>query len=131
MNQPARTQRIAIPLTVVVALVASAIAYLGTRGAPAPPAAQSATIIGATVNGTVRSIVLPQLEVELPDGPHRREFIVACTTCHSARIVLNQPPLARAKWGEVLQKMVKTYGAPIAAADEPALLDYLESTQGK
>src|ERR1700693_1679530 len=102
MTRPANTQRVAIPLTVVVALIASAVAWLGTRDAPLPPAAlPTPAVTAATVNGTVRSIVLPQLEVELPPGPHQRAFVVACTTCHSAQIVLNQPPFPRGKWGEI------------------------------
>jgi cytochrome c553 len=124
-------QRVAIPLTLGVAIVATAIAWYGTRGAPAPVEAPSSAVTAATVNGGVRSIVLPQAEIELPAGPHQREFVVACTTCHSARLVLNQPRFPRAKWGEIVQKMVKTFGAPISVDEEPALLDYLVAIRGK
>ena len=66
-------QRVALPLTIVVALVATAIAYFGTRDAPWPLAELPApTVSAAIVNGSVRSIVLPQTPVELPPGPHQR-----------------------------------------------------------
>ncbi len=122
----------ALPLTIVVALIATAIAYFGTRDAPAPVASMPApTVTAAAVNGSVRSIVLPHLDVEVPPGPHQREFVVACTTCHSAALVLNQPAFPQAKWGEIVQKMVKTYGAPIAPDDEPQLVEYLVAIRGK
>jgi hypothetical protein len=132
MNQSANTQRVAIPLTVVVALITTLVAFLGTRDAPpASVAAPSLEFTAATVNGNVRSIVLPRTEVELPAGPHQKEFVVACTTCHSAQLVLNQPPFASDKWSGIVKKMVKTYGASIAVEDEPALVEYLTAIRGK
>jgi hypothetical protein len=129
MSQPANlphTQRVAIPLTVVVALIATVVAFLGTRDAPpASPDAPAVSFTPATVNGQVRSIVLPRTDVELPAGPHQKEFVVACTTCHSAHLVLNQPHFAADKWSGIVKKMVKTYGAPISLEDEPALVEYL------
>ncbi len=130
-NPPRQTQRVAIPLTVVVALIASAVTYFGTRDAPTSPAAATSAYSPATVKGTVRSIVLPQSDVGLPAGPHQKEFVVACTTCHSARLVLNQPPFPRAKWGEIVKKMVKVYGAPIVVEEEGPLVEYLVVIRGK
>jgi hypothetical protein len=132
MSQSANTQRVAIPLTVVVALIATVVAYLGTRDVPSSSVAAPAfSFTAATVNGNVRSIVLPRTEVELPAGPHQKEFVVACTTCHSAHLVLNQPPFAGDKWSGIVKKMVKTYGAPIAVEEEPALVEYLTAIRGK
>jgi hypothetical protein len=112
-------------------LIATAIAWYGTRDVPPPLAAAPAAASPATVNGNVHSIVLPHAEAEPPPGPHHREFVIACTTCHSAALVLNQPPFPRAKWGEIVQKMVKTFGAPIAPDEEPALIEYLVTIRGK
>jgi hypothetical protein len=135
MSQPAhlpQSQRVAIPLIVAVALITTGIAFLGTRGAPpATPAAPAPGFTAAALNGTVRSITLPRTEVELPAGPHQQEFAVACTTCHSASLVLGQPPFPRKKWGEIVRKMVTAFGAPIAAEDEPALVEYLTAIRGK
>jgi hypothetical protein len=132
VSEPRPTGRLAIPLTVIVALIASAVAYFGTRDAPLlPTATQSPPFTAATVNGSVHSIILPTTEVALPAGPHQKEFVVACTTCHSAQLVLNQPPFPEAKWGEIVKKMAKVYGAPIAVEEEPALVAYLTAIRGK
>jgi hypothetical protein len=128
---PRHSQRVAIPLTVVVAAITSGIAYYATQDAPPSPGATASAYTATTVRGSAHSIVLPRSEVELPPGPHQREFAVACTTCHSAQIVLNQPAFPRAKWTELVQKMVKTFGAPISAAEEPALVEYLVAIRGK
>ena len=47
---------------------------------------------------------------ELPAGPHQREFQIACTTCHSTRLVLTQPPFPKAKWEATVKKMAEAYG---------------------
>jgi transposase-like protein len=77
------------------------------------------------------SIELPYDEPALPPGPHLAEFQVACTTCHSTRLALTQPPFPKAKWHEVVHKMVATYGAPLNAADEAQVVDYLAAIRGK
>jgi hypothetical protein len=77
------------------------------------------------------SIELPYDEPALPPGPHLAEFQVACTTCHSTRLALTQPSFPKAKWGEVVHKMVATYGAPLNAADEAQVVDYLAAIRGK
>ncbi len=124
--------RIAVPLAIVVAIITTAVAYFGTRTVPPPLAALPVpAVTAATVDGSVRSIVLPHLDVELPPGPHQQEFVVACTTCHSPRLVLNQPPLERAKWSAIVQKMVKTFKAPVVAEAEPAVMEYLVAIRGK
>ena len=84
-DPPRRTQRVVIPLTVLVGVVATAVAYLGTReypqARPAPPPAAAADL-------PVQTIVLPHVEPDLPPGPHRETFIRYCTLCHGARLVL-------------------------------------------
>jgi hypothetical protein len=123
--------RLAVPLTIVVAIITTAVAYYGTRDTPPLAALPVTAVSAATVDDTVRSIALPQLDVALPPGPHQKEFVVACTTCHSARLVLNQPPLDRKKWDTIVQKMVKTFKAPIAAEQEPAVMEYLLAIRGQ
>jgi hypothetical protein len=128
-NDPHRQpQRTAIILTVLVGAIATMVAYFGSWEKPQSPPPQPASA-GATL--AVESIVLPHDEPELPPGPHQRTFAISCTICHSTRLVMTQPPFPRKKWAEVVQKMVKTYGAPINpdAADEIA--DYLVAVRGK
>ena len=130
-DPPRHRQRLVIPLTVVVGVIATAVAYLGTREAPqarpAPPAPAAAADL------PVQTIALPHVEPDPPPGPHRETFIRYCTLCHSTRLVLTQPPFPKAKWEEVVQKMMnpKVYGAPIPAEEKPRIVEYLVAIRGK
>lgn len=53
-----------------------------------------------------------------------------CSTCHSADYVLYQPPSPRAYWQATVDKMVKTFGAPVAPDQIPAIVEYLAATYG-
>lgn len=48
-----------------------------------------------------------------------------CLACHSTGMVLMQPALSREEWAKEVAKMKKVYGAPVADADVPAIVDYL------
>ena len=127
-DRPRHSLRVAIVLTVLVGVIATAIAYLGTREstqAPASPAAPA----GAAL--PVETIVLPHYELELPSGPHQRTFIASCTICHSMRLVMTQPPFPRKQWAEAVHKMVKNYGAPVPPEIEGQIVDYLTAVRGK
>ena len=127
-DKPRHSLSVAIVLTVLVGVIATAIAYLGTREstqAPVSPAAPA----GATL--PVETIVLPHDEPELPPGPDQRTFATSCTICHSTRLVLTQPPFPQKTWAEVVHKMVKNYGAPITPEVEGQIVDYLTTVRGK
>jgi cytochrome c5 len=123
-----RPQKTAMILTLVVGVIATAVAYLSTRdnpqAPPSPPSAESGAV-------PVQTIALPHDDPELPPGPDQREFATACTICHSTRLVMTQPPFARQQWTEVVRKMVKTYGAPITPDSEEQIVDYLTTVRGK
>jgi hypothetical protein len=127
-DRPRHSLRVAIVLTVLAGVIATAVAYLGTREstrAPVlPPAAADTTL-------PVGMIVLPQDEPELPSGPHQRTFAVSCTICHSTRLVMTQPPFPQQQWADVVHKMVKTYGAPITPEAEGQIVDYLTTVRGE
>jgi hypothetical protein len=127
-DRPRHSLRVAIVLTVLVGLIATAVAYLGIREgtqAPAPPPAPGGTPV------PVETIVLPHDEPELPSGPHQRTFVASCTICHSTRLVMTQPPFPQKQWEEVVHKMVKTYGAPITPEAEGQIVAYLTTVRGK
>jgi hypothetical protein len=128
-DKPHHSQRVAIVLTVLVGVIATAVAYLGTRENPQVPVSPSAAPAETTL--PVQTIVLPHGEPELPPGPHQRTFVVSCTICHSTRLVMTQPPFSRKQWAEVVHKMVKTYGAPIAPETEEQITDYLMTVRGE
>ena len=125
--KPGQPQKVAIVLTVLVGVIATVVAYFGTRQNPQPP---PLPLPAPAVVTTVETIVLPHEEPELPPGPYQRTFATSCTICHSTRLVLTQPPFPRKQWTEVVHKMVKTYGAPITAEAEEQIVDYLTTVRG-
>jgi len=123
------SKRVAIVLTVVLGVIATAVAYLGTRESirapvspPAPP---------ADITLPLEKVVLPHDEPDLPPGPYQRTFFTSCTICHSTRLPMTQPPFTRKTWAEVVDKMVKTYGAPITPEGQEQILDYLTTVRGQ
>ncbi|MFA5899482.1 MAG: cytochrome c [Hyphomicrobium sp.] len=74
---------------------------------------------------------LKSVTVELPDSTRMFEGAGAdaannnCLACHSASMVLAQPPLSKAVWEKVVHKMIDTYKAPVAPEDVAAIVDYL------
>jgi cytochrome c553 len=54
-----------------------------------------------------------------------------CLACHSADMVLNQPPLPKSTWEAAVHKMINVYRAPVEESDVPAIVDYLVTTKGK
>ena len=66
------------------------------------------------------------------EGPSLQTFQANCGTCHSLDyIILNSPFLDKAGWDAEVKKMVNAFGAPISAADQAAIVDYLAQNYGK
>jgi hypothetical protein len=53
-----------------------------------------------------------------------------CLMCHSADYMSSQPPMGHAFWEAEVNKMIKTYGAPIPPDQVPAIAEYLNSMYG-
>jgi hypothetical protein len=80
---------------------------------------------------TLHTLKLPvEGQVPLPDRPGREKVVSACTACHTPRYVLEQPPLPRKTWEAEVDKMRKTYGAPVLDEDVAAIVDYLVAVRG-
>ena len=86
-------------------------------GAPSPPS-------------TMHTLRLPAETVVLPDGAGRDAVVSACAVCHTPRYVLEQPRLPRKTWAAEVDKMRKTYGAPVADEDVGRIVDYLVAVRG-
>jgi hypothetical protein len=76
------------------------------------------------------SIDMPQGTLQLPPGPGSDAITSNCLACHSAGMVLNQPPLPRATWEAEVHRMINIYKAPVAPEDVPAIVAYLDATKG-
>jgi mono/diheme cytochrome c family protein len=90
----------------------------------APLAAQAATLKLESVK-----VDLPQSD-RMFSGEGADAVNNNCLACHSAGMVLNQPPLAKAAWQAEVSKMIQVYKAPITPADAAAIVDYLARTKG-
>ena len=114
-------QRFALILAVALGLIATVISYVGTRDAWVTADRRP------EVNAVGTSVVAmdPAWDLDLPEAPHRDEFQSSCLICHSARLPLSQPTFHREQWVEIVHKMVAVYGAPMSAADESHVVDYL------
>jgi mono/diheme cytochrome c family protein len=54
-----------------------------------------------------------------------------CLICHSAGMVLRQPPLTEGEWRSEISKMKGSFGAPIPADQVDELAQYLASVNGR
>jgi cytochrome c5 len=76
------------------------------------------------------NVNLPQSDRGLPEGPGRDVVQNNCFTCHSAGMILTQPPLPKAAWEAEVAKMRNVYKAPVDEKDVPAIVDYLTAVKG-
>ncbi len=89
-------------------------------------------LIGA--QATPRLYALPDETAELAPGPNLETVQGNCGGCHSSEYISTQPRTfanPRAFWTAEVTKMQHAYGAPVADADVPAIVDYLVATYGK
>jgi hypothetical protein len=126
---PRRPWLVGLIALVVFGALATAAAYYGVQNPAA--AVPSAKEKGDASIGAVTRIVLPADDTPIPDGPHRDDFRVACTVCHSARLVFTQPQLTEKQWTAVVHKMTAKYGAPLSADEEKRMVRYLHTVHGK
>jgi cytochrome c5 len=100
-----------------LALVAASIALL-------PAQAKTRFVLKS------EDVELPQSDRGLPEGPGRDVVQNNCFTCHSAGMILTQPPLAKAAWEAEVTKMRNVYKAPVDEKDVPAIVEYLTAVKG-
>ena len=75
-------------------------------------------------------VTLPQSDRGLPEGPGREAVLNNCFTCHSAGMILTQPPLPKATWEAEVTKMRNVYKAQVDDKDVPAIVEYLTAVRG-
>ncbi len=77
----------------------------------------------------VHTIALPLYQADLPPGPGREAYAVACQSCHSDRYVTMQPAFSAATWEAEVRKMIKTYGAAVTEEQVPQVVQYIMATK--
>lgn len=77
------------------------------------------------------------LKIELPadvpmlaEAPGREVLLSQCLLCHSLDYIATQPPMSAESWKKIVQKMQKTFGAPLPDAQVDAIVAYLNTNYG-
>jgi hypothetical protein len=118
------------------ALAASAVAVLLMTAAATGWAATKLDSAPATGTQQVQqwavvSVELPVSNEIFPRGPGADVADSQCLICHSAGMVLRQPPLTKEEWRSEIQKMRAAYGALLPADQVDALSEYLQRINGR
>jgi cytochrome c5 len=76
-------------------------------------------------------VALPENDEPFPPGIGADIAGSQCLICHSAGMVLTQPPLKKDEWRAEIMKMRSAYGAPIPDDQVVALSEYLKNINGR
>jgi hypothetical protein len=85
----------------------------------------------AQEKGGPKTIELPQVQPNLPDAPGKAAVESGCVVCHSTRYITMQPAFPREVWVAEVDKMRKTFGAPVTEEQAKSIVDYLFAIRGK
>ena len=77
------------------------------------------------------SVDLPVSQISFPPGNGSVIANAYCLICHSAGMVLRQPPLTQDEWTVEINKMRNAFGAPLPADQVEALAKYLRNINGQ
>jgi cytochrome c5 len=108
--------------TTAAAILLTASCLRGADAKPVEPATTDAE--------GVRSITLPVVETELPPGPGREVIVTNCIVCHSNRYISMQPRFSKEAWTGTVDKMRKTFGAPVNEQQAAQAVEYLFAVKG-
>jgi mono/diheme cytochrome c family protein len=111
----------AVPALLGIALLAG-LAWPGTVNSE-PAAKEGAK--GSIQKWAKVSVDLPASQITFPPGDGSVIANAYCLICHSAGMVLRQPPLTQAEWTVEINKMRNAFGAPLPADQVEALAKYL------
>jgi len=76
------------------------------------------------------TVELPVSQAQFPPGKGA-EISGQCLICHSAGMVLRQPPLTLDEWIGEVNKMRSAFGAPLPSDQVQALAEYLHAINGR
>ena len=76
-------------------------------------------------------VTLPNGRETFPPGKGSDLANAQCVICHSAGMVIRQPPLSFQEWKAEVSKMRAVYGAPLPADQIEQIAQYLTAINGK
>jgi hypothetical protein len=110
--------------------IALAAGLAWPRTVNSEPAAREA-VKGSVQKWVKVSVDLPASQISFPPGNGSVIANAYCLICHSAGMVLRQPPLTQDEWSAEINKMRNAFGAPIPGDQVQALAEYLRSIDGR
>jgi len=102
-----------------IALTVAAVAFASAAGGE-----------GLVIQGSVRSITLPEPTITLKSGPGMDVAARFCAVCHSLDYITTQQKQPKSKWQAAITKMVKVYGAPVTDENAKIIADYIAAAYG-
>ena len=78
----------------------------------------------------MKEIKLPNVAPNLPPGKGLEAVNAACVICHSTRYITMQPALPKKTWAAEVDKMRKTFGAPVSDEQAALIVEYLVQIRG-
>lgn len=78
-------------------------------------------------DGNFEVAPFPSFAPDLAEEPGRDETESFCAICHSTRYIIMQPPLPAPTWEAEVNKMIKTFGAPIPEPTAKKIISYLQT----
>ena len=117
----------AVPVLLGIVLAAG-LAW--PRTVNSEPAAKEA-VKGSVPKWVKVSVDLPASQISFPPGNGSVIANAYCLICHSAGMVLRQPPLTQDEWLGEVNKMRNAFGAPLPADQVEAVAKYLQSINGR
>jgi mono/diheme cytochrome c family protein len=110
-----------------ILVMASGFAWWSSAKAGAPPGKKDE----ASRQWAIVRVELPASDETFPPGVGADIATSQCLICHSAGMVLRQPPLTKDEWRAEIIKMRSAYGAPLPDDQVDGLSEYLKSIGGQ
>jgi mono/diheme cytochrome c family protein len=107
-----------------------ALALLAACGPRAASPSAAPRVSSADLRWDRVVVQLPVSAAVFPAGEGSTIANSQCLACHSAGMVLNQPPQSEAQWTAIINKMRTAYGAPLPASQVDPLAMYLAKLVG-
>jgi mono/diheme cytochrome c family protein len=112
---------------VTMLFVVNGVAWWSYAKAASPSDKQGAT----SPQWAIVRVEWPASDESFPPGAGADIAASQCLICHSAGMVLTQPPLTKGEWRAEIMKMRSAYGAPIPEDQVDGLSEYLKSINGR
>jgi mono/diheme cytochrome c family protein len=127
MRKESRLRSSVYVTSAAILVMASGVAWWSSAKAGAPSVKKDE----APRQWAIVRVELPASDETFPAGVGADIATSQCLICHSAGMVLRQPPLTKDEWRAEIMKMRSAYGAPLPEDQVDGLAEYLKSIGGR